>query len=110
MAVLRLLRGDRRGTIQAVYPFDEPAVLICNDGGKLLGLPLNRALRDNDGSICNVVAGTFFLCGAPANTESFGSLTDEEIKKFRDHFSAVEVFLWTGDGLLVLRERGENMT
>ena len=98
------------GTIQAVYPFDEPAALICNDEGKLLGLPLNRALRDDDGSICDVVAGTFFLCGAPANTECFGSLTDEEIQKFRDHFSAVEVFLRTGDGLLVLREEGENMT
>ena len=33
------------GTIQAVYPFEEPVALICNDEGKLLNLPLNRALR-----------------------------------------------------------------
>ena len=30
------------GTIQAVYPFEEPVALICNDEGKLLNLPLNR--------------------------------------------------------------------
>ena len=33
------------GTIQAVYPFEEPVALICNDEGKLLNLPLNRALE-----------------------------------------------------------------
>ena len=30
------------GSIQAVYPFDEPVALICNEEGKLLNLPLNR--------------------------------------------------------------------
>ena len=29
------------GTIQAVYPFEKPVALICNDEGKLLNLPLN---------------------------------------------------------------------
>lgn len=33
------------GTIQVLYPFAEPVALVCNDEGKLLGLPLNRALR-----------------------------------------------------------------
>lgn len=27
------------GTIQAVYPFDDPVALICHGEGKLLGLP-----------------------------------------------------------------------
>ena len=39
------------GTIQALYPFEEPVALICNDDGKLLGLPLNRGLRDEEGRI-----------------------------------------------------------
>ena len=35
------------GTIEAVYePGGRNAALICNDEGKLLNLPLNRALRD----------------------------------------------------------------
>ena len=32
------------GYMQAVYPFEEPVALICNEEGKLNGLPLNRAL------------------------------------------------------------------
>ena len=31
------------GLIQAVYPFDEPVALVCNDEGKLLGLPSTAA-------------------------------------------------------------------
>ena len=37
------------GLIQAVYPFEEPVALICNEDGKLLGLPLNRSLQDEAG-------------------------------------------------------------
>ena len=98
------------GTIQVVYPFPEPVALICNDEGKLLGLPLNRALRDDGGGIYDVVAGTFFLCGAPADAEDFASLTDEEIKKYRDRFSDAEIFLRTDGGLLVLRTEQEELT
>ncbi len=32
------------GDIQAVYPYEDPVALICNEEGKLMGLPLNRAL------------------------------------------------------------------
>ena len=40
------------GLIQAVYePGGRNAALICNEEGKLLGLPLNRALRDEEGEI-----------------------------------------------------------
>ena len=90
------------GTIQAVYPFPEAVALICNDEGKLLGLPLNRALRDDNGSIYDVVAGTFFLCGAPADAEDFASLTDEEIQKFRKHFWYPEAFIRAGGVILAI--------
>ena len=55
------------GYIQAIYPFEDPVALICNEEGKLLGLPLNRALKDGDGDIYDIIAGTFFLCGALLN-------------------------------------------
>lgn len=32
------------GYIEAVYPFDNPVVIICNEEGKIIGLELNRAL------------------------------------------------------------------
>ena len=39
------------GYIQAIYPFEDPVALICNEEGKLLELPFNRVLRDVDGNI-----------------------------------------------------------
>lgn len=68
------------GSIEAVYPFDEPVALICNEEGKLLGLPLNRSLRHPDtGAIYDIIAGTFFLCIAPEDSENFAGLTEEQI-------------------------------
>ena len=82
------------GLIQAIYPFDHPEIaLICNDEGKIMGLPLNRALLDADGNIVDIVAGTFFLCSAPADSEDFGSLTDEQIETYKKRFEALEIYI-----------------
>ena len=82
------------GTIQAIYPFDNPDVaLICNDDGKLLRLPLNRALFDEQGNIYDIIAGTFFICSAPSDSNSFASLTDGQIEKFSKRFDALEFYL-----------------
>ena len=55
------------GYIQAVYPFEQPVALVCRESGKLDGLPLNRALRDADGDIYDIVAGNFFIVGLGQN-------------------------------------------
>lgn len=81
------------GTIQALYPFEEPVALICNDEGKLLGLPLNRALRDEEGRIYDVIAGTFFLCGAPEDTDHLESIPDSLAGSYRKRFDAPESFI-----------------
>ena len=81
------------GTIQAVYPFEEPIALICNEEGKLLGLPLNRALRDETGAVYDIVVGTFFLCAAPADSEHFESLTEEQAQDCRKRFAVPERFV-----------------
>ena len=82
------------GLIQAIYPFDHPEIaLICNDEGKIMGLPLNRALLDADGNIVDIVAGTFFLCSAPTDSENFASLTDEQIEKYKKRFEALEIYI-----------------
>mgnify|MGYP000382266717 CR=1 FL=1 len=39
---LKSLQAAVGGDIQAVYPYEDPVALICNDEGKLMGLPLNR--------------------------------------------------------------------
>ena len=82
------------GTIQAIYPFDNPEIaLICNDEGKLINLPLNRALYDKEGKLFDIVAGTFFLCSAPEDSENFESLTDENIEIYRERFKNIKIYI-----------------
>ena len=81
------------GSIQILYPFDEPVALICNEEGKLLNLPLNRALRDGKGQIYDIVSGTFFLCGAPEDSDTLASLTEEQLGRFEQRFAKPEMFL-----------------
>ena len=90
------------GSIQAVYPFAEPVTLICNDEGKLLNLPLNRALRDSNGAIYDIVAGTFFLCAAPADSDRFDSLTDEQAQTCLERFAMPERFIMVNGDIFVL--------
>ena len=90
------------GPIEAVYPFDEPVVLICNEEGKLLNLPLNRALRNDEGEVYDIVSGTFFVCAAPPDSDHFTGLTDQEIKTYMERFATPEMFLNVGGNLFVL--------
>ena len=69
------------GYIQAVYPFEQPVALVCCESGKLDGLTLNRALRDADGDIYDIVAGRFFIVGLGQN--DFTDLPHELAEQFR---------------------------
>ena len=90
------------GPIEAVYPFDEPVVLICNEEGKLLNLPLNRALRDDEGSVYDIISGTFFVCAAPPDSGHFAGLSDQQVKTYMEQFAMPEMFLDVGGDLFVL--------
>ena len=59
---LKTLQQAVGGSIGASYPFEDPVAIVYNDDGKLMGLPLNRALRDENGEMYDAVAGTFHLC------------------------------------------------
>ena len=92
------------GLIQAVYPFEDPVALICNEEGKLLNLPLNRALREpGSNHIYDVVVGTFFLCGAPYNSENFENLTEEQLRHYSEVYAVPEVFCYSRGRLLVFQ-------
>ena len=87
------------GYIQPIY-LDDSVALVCNDEGKLMNLQANRGLRDKDGQIYDIVSGTFFLCGAPADSDHFTSLTSEQIERYRERFYTLEMF-WGMDGRIV---------
>lgn len=87
------------GLIQPIY-LDDSVVLICNDEGKMINLPMNRGLRDKGGQIYDIVSGTFFLCGTPADSDCFTSLTQEQIERYKERFHTPEMF-WGMDGHIV---------
>ena len=88
------------GYIQSVYPFEEEAALICNEEAKLLNMELNRVLRDADGNIYDIVAGTFIIVGL--GEEDFESLTDEMVELFVRKFITPEEFAVIGGKIYVL--------
>jgi len=88
------------GLIQSIYPFDDSVALVCNDEGKLMNLPANRGLKDKNGQIYDIIFGTFFLCGAPTDTDRFASLTPEQVERYRKQFYTPEMF-WGMDGHIV---------
>ncbi len=89
------------GYIEAIYPFEDEVALICNEEGKITGLPLNRALYSDEGEMYEIIAGNFFIIGAPEDSEDFTSLTEEQIEKYTEYFKVIEVYTQTQFGLVV---------
>lgn len=90
------------GTFQAVYPWDDQAAVICNEEGKLLGLPLNRALYTEDGEMYDVIAGTMVIVGL--GTDDFCSLSGDQIWKYKEMFKRPESFAMLNGKLVVVPE------
>ena len=88
------------GDIQAVYPYADPVAVICNEEGKLMGLPLNRALRDDAGEIYDIVVGTFAVVGL--TEDSFGSLDSALAQKYAQLFEQPEQFAKLGDRIVAI--------
>jgi len=89
------------GLIQAIFPYEEPVALVCNDEGKITGLPLNRALYDGKGDPYDIVAGTFFVCGLGEG--NFTSLSPEHMAKFQEEFHHPEVFVRLNGKLVAIQ-------
>ena len=96
---LKEMQGIVGGLIQPIY-LDDSVALVCNDEGRLMNLPANRGLRNKDGQMYDIVFGTFFLCGAPADSDHFTSLTTEQIEQYQKLFYTPETF-WGMDGRIV---------
>ena len=69
------------GHIQCVYPFEDPIGIICDEEGKYKGYPLNRALRNEESEIYDVIAGTFLVVGL--SSDNFASLSSELMEKYK---------------------------
>ena len=88
------------GDIEAIYPYDDPVAIVCAEEGKINGETLNRAIRDEDGDIVDIIAGTFFVCGL--GEEDFASLPKELQEKYEDKFHQPESFLKLGSRIMAI--------
>lgn len=59
---------------------DGSALLICNEEGKIRGLPYNRDIGHD------VIAGTFLIVGDDPDIGEDRSLTDEQVEKYKARF------------------------
>ena len=103
---LHALQAEVGGDIAASYPFDDPMGLVLNDEGKLIGLDLNRFLRDEHGEIYDIVAGTFL--GVGLGPESFASLPSDMIQKYTEQFKRPELFASINGQIVSVPVKPEN--
>ncbi len=98
---LREMQKIVGGNIEAIYPFEDAAAIVCNEEGKLLGLEPNRAIRDPEtGELLDILCGTCFICGL--TEDDFSSLTEDQMEYYSQLFYRPEIFLWNGAQILVM--------
>lgn len=89
------------GYIQAVYPFEDPVAIVCNEEGKVNGMDLNRALYTEDGEMYDIVAGPMFICGL--GEEDFTSLQGDLLEKYLEKYKQPEAFVRIGGDILAVK-------
>lgn len=91
------------GMIEEYMPFEDDVALVCNDEGKLAGLPLNRGIKDEKGNLQDIIAGDFFVCYAPVESEKFLSLPPDMEAKYKEMFDYPEQFFRTEEGIKAVK-------
>ena len=81
------------GYIQAIYPWDDPVALVCDEEGLLKQREFNRYAAPEV-----AIFGTFFICGL--GEEDFASLPKELQKKYEELFHQPEDFLKMGSKIM----------
>lgn len=80
------------GWIEEFMPYDDDIAIVCNEEGKMNGLPLNRGVPDENGKLLDIIAGNFFICYAPVESEKWLDLPPDLEKKYMDKFFLPENF------------------
>lgn len=94
------------GTVEAMYPFEDPIALLCNEEAKILNLEPNRALRYDDGTIYDIIFGKFFLVWAPPNKSDFSSIPNEYLEDYLNKFKHPEILVGTGGSYTMVTVMG----
>ena len=91
---LESLQKEVGGDIQAIFPYEDAVSIICAEEGKLMGMPFNRALRDEDGNIYDVLVGKFLIVGL--GEDNFTSMPENLMQKYMEMFDTPEQLVKIG--------------
>lgn len=97
------------GFIEEYMPFADDVAIICNDEGKMNGMPLNRAIYLEDGQMADIIAGPFFIAYAPVESEKFLSMPKELEEKYTEKFRQPEQFFRTPAGIKAVKYEPEGV-
>ncbi len=99
---LKEMKSLVEGHIETIQPFYDTAVIVCNEEGKINGLPLNRSLlHPETGELYEIIAGNFFICDAPPDNDDFAGLSDKQVDTYMEQFECPESFI-IEDGKIVI--------
>ncbi len=73
---------------------------VCNEEGKLRGMPLSREIRYEGSNYRDIIAGTFLVVGL--TRENFGSLSPAQAEKYRKIFQNPEIFIKTDQTIIAI--------
>ena len=81
---LASLQAEVGGLIECIS-FPNGCVVVCNEEGKLNGMPTNRRLG------ADIICGPFFVCDTTRNGD-FSSLSKSKIAEYSNLFAEVPAF------------------
>lgn len=96
---LEAMQSLVEGNIEEYMPYEDEVAIICNEEGKMNGMPLNRAIYSDDKEMLDIIAGKFFICYAPFESEKFLSMPKELARKYEEKFKYPERFYKTANGI-----------
>ncbi len=89
------IEADYVGVIEVIGLEDERACIVCNEEGKLIGLPPNRWIG------YDIISGVFYVVGQDEN-KNFASLSEEQIAYYWKRFEYAEFFIPDASGNMVV--------
>lgn len=96
------------GNIEEYMPFEDASdprigdcAIVCNEEGKMLGMELNRGIFDQNGRLQDIIAGPFFICYAPIESEKFLSMPPDLEEKMRQKFEKPQHFYKNGNHISI---------
>jgi hypothetical protein len=102
---LEEFQGLVNGLIEP-FDLDNNLTIICNEEGKINGLPLNRSVKDEAEKIYEIIAGDFVVVGN--SKDDFDSLSDEQLEIAMEKFKYPEEFYVGYGGLRAEKIINEN--